>query len=415
MKTERLPFVELAIVGLFWTTGRFGWTNLLGIRREIQAIFLIVLVFALIEGGRSINKKIGKSLLLLCGVSALFVGFRNFNNISVLFNFCASFCCVFLILSRTKNEVLKLEKWIYNSALIFIGLMVIQFGYYLLNPTVFFMVERPYHSYTGSETIYVQHWSQYLGFSVARPPVNILGFEFPRFYSFGSEPSTLVATLLVPGFIAIANNRLLTGFIIVFITTFLAFSGTIFLSIFIGLIVFLTLYVNRKFNRLLSRYLSYGFIMCLVGILPQIANLNVKQFSRDATVAGDSLSGVTNFATSKESSMNTRLTSLQVGLRNIAVSPLGAERDELYKTMGLLLMFGHAIGWAGLIVYLYYLLTIFKGITKSEKQFNLPRLVGLCGMVGCVFQASFFTAHGWWCPAGFTVLALTTAKFYHKT
>ena len=414
MKIRRLPFVELAIVGIFWTTGRMGWANLLGIRREIQIFFLIVLFLAIIEQGRSLNNKIGKALLILCGVSTIFVGIRNISNISVFFNFCASFSCVFLILSRTKQEILNLEKWIYNSALIFIGFMVIQFGYYLINPTVFFMVERPYHSYTGSETIYVQHWSQYLGFSVARPPVNILGFEFPRFYSFGSEPSTLVATLLVPGFIAIANNRLLTWGSIVFITTILAFSGTIFLSIFIGLIVFLTLYVNRKFNRLVSRYLSYGFIMCLAGILPQIANLNVKQFSRDATIAGDSISGITNFATSKESSMNTRLTSLQVGLRNIAGSPLGAERDELYKTMGLLLMFGHGIGWVGLIVYFYYLLTIFKGITNSEKQFNLPRLFGLCGMVGCIFQASFFTAHGWWCPAGFTILALTTAKLYLK-
>jgi len=409
-RNQLIPIAAgLGLSVLVYASGNFGVLNVLGIRRIAQIALMIPVLVAFILSFSNVRRRLFDPIWLLAVlllIRELVFGSQWID----LFNAVVLVMVVQAILAGNRALVRSTLVGIVCLAAIFSLMGLIQAAVYFAKPELIDLANRPYSSETGADTVYLSSGWQYLGFNAADEGMFLFGRPFTRLNSFGSEPSVLVSTLLVPGLLGLTLGgayRLFALVILVFVIGPVQ-GGTIWLSCAIGAMLFFYFSAAERFPRLLMRpaagLITVASVLALMVFLQKI---DTADFTAGLVTNLDKMSAVSSTFGSKTMSSEARLTGSQEAYAWVVAHPFGSLDGPAAAGMALIYAVGYLAGYIGMalcvwcfVMLLQQMADVFR--TASGKWAK----VAISGCGGALLQAFFFSGYGWITPAGFIMFAL---------
>lgn len=201
-KSQALYQITAIFIALsLFTVGRFGFFDILGLKRVIEILLLIPLCFL---GFLSLliyqSKWYNPFFLLPC--SYLIVQILWNWDILEIVDLSASILVISITLTLGKNFSATLLRYLIKIATFFALLGIIEFLILLFNPALAKQILLFYDYYSGSTVPVIENFPQLLGLADGTS-FNLWGMSVTRLRSFTSEPSLLVGYFLVPGALAL--------------------------------------------------------------------------------------------------------------------------------------------------------------------------------------------------------------------
>lgn len=397
-----MTFYTLIIAGLFYSMGNFGFLNIFGIRREVQIIFILglLLIGPLIYANlpRLLTKPIFL-LALACFFTEIILRQRSVDILDRL----TTILVIGILLSVSKEYRDKTLRIIIVMAAIFSIMAIVQAIIIIFKPGLILLVAGDYTSMSEAAKLEILNPIGILGFNTAEE-VNFFGHDFTRFRSFGSEPSVLVYSFLVPGILALSYKgyiRLL-AIPILFFSIFLAQAGTIWLSISLGIMAWGLLYLFKRRVFLLS---VLPFLLIIVGLIVlsrmDISSFIINMMEKFVSSLPEyySVLNKTRSAIFRFEDMRNAFT---ISQKYFLGTPFVSELSGTGLLIGLTL----SAGLIGLILGIILFYYIFKLITRCFKlNRGTVRLMAAL-LYGTFIQVLSFSSYGWNRFAGFLLLAL---------
>jgi len=394
----------------FYVTGNFGFLNIFGIRREVQALFILLLIpilpILVLRARRWLHEPI---LWMTIATLLAEIFIRQGQSVFFLYDRIATVFVVATLFSFSYQFSNRVLKTVILVASVFSIMVVIQAIIIWFKPDLLslFPTETKFALYTTSTQaakVELNHPIEYLGF-MTPGILNVAGHEFARFRSFVSEPSAIICTFLAPGVLALGFKgavRLAAVPILLF-AGLLSGSGTAFLSIALGALAYLLLYSFRQHILLLS-ILPLILILLLYGF---IATTDVSSFMISVNTMLEPLESEYG-ALNKIASGTARLSIMAQHLRNFNQYLLfGA---PFVGAGGLLLHMFLYIGIVGLVLVVVVSHKILK-LTVSAFAANRGMERLMAGLLyGLFFQVLSFSEFGWMSMSGFMMLVLMTRR-----
>jgi len=396
---------------IFFSFGNFGFWNIFDMRRTMQFVLLAAWATTSLMTLRRSSSFLREPLFLYVAGGILFEAFLRGRSNDLL-DGILSMVILASIYNMRREKVREAIKPLLMIAAIFAIVGIIQFCILWFNQDYIWTFDSFYTSDTGNAPVHLTHWVQYLGF--IEPPAGteiiIFGVRFTRLYSYASEPSVLVYSLLAPALIALGfKNRFRWCAIpLLIFVLFLVQSGTIYLSIVFGILSWVLLGFTKRWNDRLIALLPF-FIAVLIMIFlmrSEITSLMAKfqnlllpllKFSSklDPYRSGvDRFSSITNmFNAIKFNILGTSSAFKEVG------------------QMGLLLYSYYYAGILGLSLISAFLYRTFRNIFGVFRR--TKGLEGLAAAMafGMLIQVMFFSSYGWTGTSGFIMLAFLQLCF----
>ncbi len=395
----------------FYSTGRFGFLNAIGLRRELQIALLSFVVIIPFTQKIRIHEISRSHLFWIIGLLTLTYPLYPSFLLVGLVNFLFTLAVIVFLHSASRIEIRRICKYFANIACFFSLLGCIQFVIYAFHPDLFYNLDRPYESSTGSKDITLSHPVQWLGF-VVPDTYELFGFEMVRFFSFASEPSNTIPSILFPGLIGalLYPNQKLRIFIIFFFGVILAHSGSILLGLGIGMILFSYLTIVKTLGFFSKNPAIHSLILLFVYLigLYALSQLEVAKVVDELTTRSEALSNVSDIGTRKHHSATVRFSGFKDSAMQIIREPLGSGFGyEILGSNGMLLKLGLYNGFISMAIFVAFLYYLVKdAIRYFFEQSNLFQRGILCMLTGLVFMIAFFTSHGWFTPIGIGCLIL---------
>jgi hypothetical protein len=404
-----LAGITTACLGLlFYASGNFGLTNVLGVRREVQLVLAIPLIAAFVLYFPDWSRRLWNPVMCL---SVALICREAIGGVQVidLVNMLMLFMVAQIILGGGVSFNLSATKCIVCIAAIFSVMGLIEAVIFYIHPEFIALTNRPYESDTGAATIFVSHPIEYLGFNAAGEELYLFGRLYTRLNSFASEPSVLIATLLVPAFLGLTLTRWyrFLGVLILLFAVGPVESGTIWFSCFCGGIMYLYLTLMRKMFSSVQRYSGLILILLLIGSVVLLQKLDVSDITTSLTSLGERLTNITSTLASKGSSSTLRVGGMQEAFLWVISHPAGSIQGPDVAGLGLVFSIGYLSGYVGIGMCVWMYIQIFQNLARAfiSADSRWTKL-GICGCGGALLQAFFFSGLGWITPAGFIIFTL---------
>ena len=406
--TPKNYFLPIIIIIYFYSTSKFFFLNILGIKREVLyfIIWLTFLIF-IIKIDYLLNVFKQKNIILL-NLYCIIVVWLIQNNTDTAILYFTTTIMIGFIFQFSQKTFDSTSKLLITCAGIFSFFAVIQAIIYIYNPGVFDIPYSPVPSGRHSlEPIAIKYPIHYLGFWAAGRE-EILGIELPRFESFASEPSILVAIFLIPGLLGLTYNGIIRkmSYLILFFSIILAFAGTIYLSLALGFVVFFSLFLfrfimNNRFKPLSIAFIFMVFFLCGYFIIKtdvydimNLMDIGLTQYSDYSSILGHAAKPYARVVSSQEAA------------QLVSANPFGTQETVLSVT-GLLLDYGMLFGYLGVILCgIIYTKIIIRFISAFYIEFGLIYKIGISIIIGTIIQTLFFSSYGWLTPSGLIMTSL---------
>lgn len=365
------PLTALLMVVLLFTVGRFGFFDILGLKRPIEILLLIPIS---IIGCLSIFIQPRQLLspFILLPLSSLITQLSLNINILELTDLSVSLLVITIILSMGKHFSDLMLRYLIKIFTIFALLGIFEFIIMILYPPLAKQILLPYDQYSGSVVPVIENFYQLLGLADGTS-YHLWGLSVTRLRSFTSEPSLLVGYFLVPGALALSFGGRYTFYgSICIIFSILSLAGSVFLALFFSISVFfLSFLKNKKLLVVLPLIVLLCFIWALNNYYSDLIGLSHK------TAGGYDFLEKTNSA-------NVRFSYIRDNLYVILASPFGLHQ-EIHQPLGLLLGSMARGGILGLTMTVVILFDIFSKLSKFIISTNgIFQKIGFCIIYGAL-------------------------------
>lgn len=408
MKTRgQLLTAALALVlgCFFYAAGNFGFLNLFDVRREIQILFLFLLIPALpvviSRCGRWLRQPLWW-MVAIALVADLFM--KEDQSIFFVFDRAVAVFVVALLFSFSHTLSDKILKTVIVLASVFSTMVVIQAMIVWLEPHVLWSFELNYTSSTQAAKVEVGHPLEYLGF-VTPGVAYVSGHPFSRFRSFVSEPSVIINSFLAPGILALGYHGPVryAALPILLFAGLLSASGTAWLSIALGVVAYLLISIFKRRVVLLAILpFALAFLWYLF-----LTTMDVEAFLESVTAAVKPIEPYEGALDKRTSGMSRfGLTAKHLG---------GIEQYLLFGAPvagvgGFLLHMLLYAGLAGLILAIMVNYKVMKLTIRSFLASKGMRRVMAGLLYGMFLQVLVINEYGWMSMPGFMLLALITRR-----
>jgi hypothetical protein len=358
----------LCIAMLVYTMGKFQLMDILGIKRVVQFILIIPVLFYCIF--RIENTKIGRQLNLLMAfiTSMLVVKILLNPDVAWIADYLFSMIGIFAVSSVSSENICWLVKCIVMLALCFALMAMLQFALLLLFPSFIPVlqvgIENGNLVVLNTDTLngIAASFHPLMLFGLLSPEIlDVFGLYFPRMRSFTSEPSLLVAFFLLPAALGLLLNErrwaIASGIIVFFCLS--SFSGSVQISI-----AFSMIYIIASFF-FASRFIFISLpVLSAIVILFLFVTTGGEWFVLfDATLGNSSPVGFL----SKGNSLVVRGQGLVDGFQEAIRSPLGSAWQRSLP-LPIILSAMLSAGWFGAFLLLLFFLKLIVAIDINGKK-----------------------------------------------
>lgn len=393
--------VALVLAGSIFVFGRFGFFDLLGGKRFLEGVALLVLAVLspyFVRFGAWRN-----SLFALASVILVSELVLRHSVINAADNFAGMLFVLALFALSDRGEELCAKLFIAFAGL-FACLGIIQWVILFVSPERVPEVTIFYQDYASTTGGFLEHPLRLLGLASGEQYV-LLGNPITRLRSFLSEPSLTLAFFFLPGALALTlSSAWWLWAVPLLLFPVLALSGSVFLAIALT-------GVSAPFLYMARRRPAIGAIFPLFVLL--IVSVGVSDSSSFA-----SLFGLLQIATAdsasfldKSHSFAERFTGAQSTFAAVRNSPFGLH-EEVTFPVGLLLHAAALAGLMGVLLMVVLLWRLFSDATRAvgNSGLRLRQVLGALIIYGIFFEATIFSSYGFTNGVGILMIGITMTR-----
>lgn len=403
-----------SVSAMFYATGNFGFLNIFGIRRAAQAVLLLPLLLGFIGSFRGRRNSCLDPVFWLATVIFLRSAVPPIVWADVV-NGIILVLVVQIGLASDRSTTQRIIGGVVSLACLFSAMALIQSVVYFVRPHLIDLTSRPYQSDTGAQTISLSSPWQYLGFNTADEATFVLGRQFTRLHSFVSEPSAIISTFLVPGFLGLTVPGRIRAFAIIVLLFALGpvQGGTVWLSAVLGAGLYFAFWAGAHVPRWLSRRtLGLVAVAATLAVIVILQRFDVEELTARVVTGMGNLNEVSTAFGSKTMSGRIRLAGMQEAYDWVLRHPWGGDDGPAAAGMGIVYALGYLAGYFGLAVCIWMFIVLLQQFADTFRQHRCRwTRIAVCGCGGALLQAFFFSGYGWITPAGLLMLALMRRWF----
>ena len=389
---------------LVYTIGKFQLFDLIGVKKFLQIILIVLILFFVLLF--IFKNKMKWSIILTYITIMLITNLFFFISIEVVLELILCLFVTYLVTNLSYLTLVKLLKTILNLTYLFSIVALLQFIFIIFFPN---FIENTQIALTDQkEWVYINDTSYgtkiiqiplvaIFGFNTGET-LNIFGIELSRMRSYLSEPSLIPLYFMFPVSISmIIGLKYYLKYFIILTFCFLTFSGSFQFCLFYALIYFV---LKRLFsNKFILNYVPiiqffiFYFILMFVG---------VQFFSNfDSQISQTDYS---SFA--KGNSLLVRFQGLYESFIQIIISPFGSNFDRTLPfsifTSSVL-----ASGWFGtLILFIFFKKLIYFLNSHLLKKTTPFITIGVSLFFGFFCMIIIFNDYGLFNYSGFLLLSI---------
>lgn len=375
-------FATIASGILIFTMGKFQFADLIGIKRILEVIlFLPIMFYLMIDISKLKFNKRPNTLLFL--VFLMFLVNFYFHDILWLFDYIFSFGAIYILNVTSKKNILIASKIIVFIASFFSVMALLQFLILFLFPNLSIntqLVQLDNGNWTsisdmeGATNLDNIHPIAFLGLTT-NEKLNVFGFQINRMRSFTSEPSLLVVYMLFPCVMGLLmDGKKWTYFaIIILFFAIMSFSGSVQACI---LFSFIFIIASNFFSvKFIFTYLPFILLFLTIVVLMKLGLDNFISF--DSSLRG---SENTEFL-AKGNSLLVRANGLVNTFYAAINSPFG--NPNFSEDLPVSIFFNVIIkaGWLGAILLFLFFKTFFEKINHRFNSVNSLKLKFTTGLL----------------------------------
>jgi len=363
---------------LFFVLGRFGFFDILGLKRLLEIILFVPLVLL---GSMLIltspQKWLSPFLLLPC-VSCIMQTYWNPDGLIVA-DLGTTILIIGIILALGSQFSDLLLRYVIIIATFFASLGIIEFFILLASPSLSNHILLFYDYYSGSTVPVIQNYLQLFGLSDGTS-YHLFGMSVTRLRSFASEPSLLVGYFLVPGALGLTyqGRYVVFGLICIFFSM-CSLAGSVYAALgFSTLGIVLMLLKSRRLIIVLP------FILLALFVWVLFSHYNELIFMTKST------GGDYDFL-DKTNSANMRFSYIRDFIPKVIASPFGLA-EEINQPLGLLIGSMARGGVLGLILIIIILMKLYTalGYLFTYGQLQLLQKIGLIIIYGSLITGILY-------------------------
>lgn len=384
-------FIALLITLSLFVAGKFGLSDLLGLKHLFEGIFFIplgLLGFFIIAGNNRVWKD---QLFLLPFFYLVFQFYWHSTDVLTIGDLSITVLVVGMLSNMEEDFSEIILGCTILTATFFATLGIIEFVLVFMDPT---LIPETIGWTDGSEPV-LTYAIQLLGFSDGTF-YHIFGTPITRLMSFVTEPSLLLIYFLIPGALALTykNKYKWCGFVCIFFSI-CSLSGSILISIFFAVLSYLLVRLKsaRAFAWVpFAALIVFGLVLFhyYSDLIDMAGNLGYQ---------GDFLG--------KANSANQRFSYIKDHIFLILVAPFGID-ETINGCLGFVLAAGAQCGVIGIILAISILVKIYykTGYILIQKESNAIMKTGLLIIYGSLISIMLYTDYGFNKLFGFTLLFL---------
>jgi hypothetical protein len=377
-----------------FVVGRFGFFDILGLKRLFEVMLLIPLgCLGILMILRIPNQWFNPFLLL--PFSYLVVQVCWDWNTLLIADLINSLLIIGIIIALGNKFSDLLLRYLIRLATFFACLGIIEFVILLLKPSLVSQILLFYDNYSGSTVPVIQNALQLLGLSDGTS-YHLWGMSVTRLRSFTSEPSLLVGYFLVPGALGLTygGKYAFFGMLCIFFCI-CSLAGSVFVALCFSGVAFLMIVVKSR--RL---YILFPFLMLAFFVYILYTHYNELILMTKSTAGNYDFLDKTNSA-------NMRFSYIREFIPKAFSSPLGLA-EEIHQPLGLLIGAMAKGGLIGLIVTLVILIKLFSSLAYLlvSQYMHIMQKLGLTIVYGALVTGILYLDNCFVQLYGFTLLLL---------
>lgn len=387
--------IAIAMAVALFVAGRFGFFDILGIKRIFEILLFVPIgLIALMLIGLYPNICLQPFFLL----PFFYLIFQTYFNPDLLIladlSMATLFSAIILILGEKFANLLL--RCIICIATFFAFLGIIEFFILMIHPSLVSQILLFYDYYSGSTFPVIDNALQLLGLADGTC-YHLWGSSVTRLRSFTSEPSLLVGYFLVPGALALTDDREHYAWcgLICIVFCILSLAGSVYAALACAFFASILLLIKKRhLATVLPFILLTIFIWLLYSHFSDLILLT-KKFGNEYDFLD------------KTNSANMRFGYIRDFLPKIIASPFGVD-EEIKQPLGLLL---GSLARAGIIGFALATLILIKIYSEFDSLFNrydlyFKQQIGLLIVYGSITMGLLYLDNCFIQLYGFTLLLL---------
>lgn len=403
LKTNKSLYQGAAIMIALtlFVVGRFGFFDILGLKRLLEVILLVPLgILGILLILRIPSQWFNPFLLLPLSYLVVQV-FLDWNTLLIA-DLLNSILIIGTIIALGASFSDLLLRYLIRISTFFAVLGIIEFIILLLKPSLVSDILLFYDNYSGSTVPVIQNALQLLGLSDGTS-YHLWGMSVTRLRSFTSEPSLLVGYFLVPGALGLTYRGKFAFFGLICITFCIcSLAGSVFVALcFTGVACLLMLVKSRRL------FIIFPFFMLAFFIWILFTHYN------ELILLTKSSAGNYDFL-DKTHSADMRFSYIREFIPKAFSSPFGLA-EEIHQPLGLLIGGMAKGGVFGFIVILIILVKFYSSlaILLVSNRLYLGQKIGLSIIYGALVTGVLYLDNCFVQMYGFTLLIITYNRLRH--
>lgn len=386
--------MALALAISLYVVGRFGFTDILGIKRLLEIlIFLPTALLGILFILQ--HPKVTWSPFFLAPLSFFIMQFIHQPDGLALADLGCSTLVVGIILSMGAEFSDRLLRYAIKIAAFFAILGIVEFLLLLLSPSLKSNILLFYDDYSGSTVPMIDNFMQLLGLSDGTT-YHLWGMTITRLRSFASEPSLLVGYFLIPGALGltIGGRYALLGLICIGFSL-CSLAGSVFAAFALTAFTSTLLILKRQ-----TAFIIMPFVILCIFLYVLSSHYN------ELILLTHTSAGNYDFL-DKTHSANMRFSFIRDMGPIALMSPFGLSQ-EINQPLGLLISGAARGGYIGFLIILTILMRLFGlvGTIIVNQNPSLLQKVGLMIIYGSLLTGILYLDNCFMQIFGFTLLLL---------
>lgn len=386
--------MALALAISLYVVGRFGFTDILGIKRVLEILIFLPTAFLGILFILQ-NPKITFNPFFLLPLSFFILQFIHHPDGLALADLGCAILVVGIILSMGAQFSDRLLRYAINIATFFAILGLLEFMLLLLSPDLKTNILLFYDDYSGSSVPMIDHIMQLLGLSDGTT-YHLWGMTITRLRSFASEPSLLVGYFLIPGALGltIGGRYALLGLICICFSI-CSLAGSVFAALMLTAFTSTLLILKRQMG-----FIIMPFVILCIFLYVLTSHYN------ELILLTHTSAGNYDFL-DKTHSANMRFSFIRDVGPIALMSPFGLSQ-EINQPLGLLISGAARGGYVGFFLVLLILIRLFGliGNIIVKHSPTILQTIGLMIVYGSLITGILYLDNCFMQIFGFTLLLL---------
>jgi hypothetical protein len=385
---------SLLIALTLFVVGRFGFFDILGLKRLFEIMLLLPLgCLGILLILRVPNQWLNPFLLL--PFSYLVVQICLNWNLLLVADLVNSILIIGIIIALGANFSDLLLRYLIRIATFFAVLGIIEFVILLFKPSLVSQILLFYDNYSGSTVPVIQNALQLLGLSDGTS-YHLWGMSVTRLRSFTSEPSRLVGYLLVPGALGLTYRGKFAFFGMICIAFCIcSLAGSVFVALCFSMLAYFMTFLRSR--RL---FILFPFL-----VLTLFIYILFTHFS-ELILLTKSSAGSYDFL-DKTNSATMRFSYIREFIPKAFSAPLGVA-EEIFQPLGLVVGGMAKGGYIGFFITLLILIKLYSSLAvlMVSNWLRMGQKIGLSIIYGALVTGVLYLDNCFVQLYGFTLLLL---------